>query len=788
MEASSLLLVSTSVLGLGGVALTWKVIGQPLWDKVKPLWAFSDVVQGKNIEKHTKDAPKPLKTLEAGLKKALKEFEKNKEKGLETATHTLATFLTHPERKTIFQHDNATKTNHLFIRLENFFIQLQSQKIPITKAQLHSLHQFVETIVKSMQGELAKIQSVFKKIIPRIKNAAADHIRHVGSMPDESALHPLLKIRSLENKEEEPSKSPLIHHYLGQLEFKDANLDTLNQQMIHRMIDVKNEDPKGYEKMARQLGLDANLPFSSYSSHHRDKLYVAYQQMRKEKPLLPRLSNKLEWKQPTSYEQEKRKGFDLTACLAIFAVFKVRYGADTLTKRNFYQTLSKTHDMAPQKRMETIMNFLKDERARFQTAWIPWALDQYFFKSLYSIVKTLSSKCVASSPFFENMQVELRETPIPAMVFLGEKVSRYFHYLENKYNEWCKDYPYDLTMDTFLRNKLYKRQELSLGNLNLDFFLGRYNFMQSLHHLNHVLYKWACSPTFQKNQFFSLLNPMLVIIKQVMFTSVRVLLQLLKLPVIFAQWVMNRVLMTLMEQLLIHTSLFETVDEVITEALLDPTPYQFPLLEVALENLREILEIIEQNSQSPTQNHADNYRAKRALKEAVRTFVRFAKSLDSFNTDSKPTDQILFETVLPPAIDKFFEVILKIHATYSQKDHLEKQATDFLQALNFYVYNKHQPTEVDEDLIKRHQMVKEHIAIYTKKIAHALIVQTSSEELSEDLGNAVKKFLSNSQDLELPKLTQNYINRNKSLLIEVIKKSYIMKGLFVHLITQEREA
>jgi transcriptional regulator NrdR family protein len=137
-------------------------------------------------------------------------------------------------------------------------------------------------------------------------------------------------------------------------------------------------------------------------------------------------------------------------------------------------------------------------------------------------------------------------------------------------------------------------------------------------------------------------------------------------------------------------------------------------------------------------------------------------------------------------MDKIYDTILRIYTGYTEREKLEKRGTEILQALNYYNYNKHKPTENMEVLEKRVIEVRNQIELYIKKIAHALIIETSNEEISEDVGKALKEFLSGAEDAAFSPLTESYLNRNKGLFIDLIRKSYIMKGLFVHLITEDK--
>ena len=372
------------------------------------------------------------------------------------------------------------------------------------------------------------------------------------------------------------------------------------------------------------------------------------------------------------------------------------------------------------------------------------------------------------------------------MVYLGEKCSRYFHYLTSKYAEWSKKYTYDMEADRFLEKKLEKRQESAQGHLNLDFFLSRYNLVVNLQKLSDALSLWASRSCFKKDSLIGTLNPLIILIKQLLMLPPRLLAQLLKIPALFLQWGLDRLYLNVVEQILVHTKLIDKVDEVVTEALLKPSPYQFPFLEIVLKNLQEILATIKTDSVQKGPVHAQNDRAKRALQEAVRTFVAFAKTQESLDTTNDSSEQRLFEKILPFAMDKVFDTSLKIHGSYIEGNDYEKRKTEYLQALNFYVYKQYTPEE-DAPLTARHEAVKDHIAIYARKIIEALVIQTSSEEISESLAKLIKKLFSEADGSSFSPLKQSYLNRKQALIVDVLKKSFVMKGLFLHLITEDRD-
>jgi len=763
----------------------WYYVGQPVRSKIKLFSEVSDIFEGKNIDKHGADAPQPMKELTKQLKSALERFDLDRAKSCQIVQEALACFLSHSN------HENMVE-QPLLRELIDLFTELQTSTSPDLKTRIERCHRLAHESIEKIQGRLTKIKEVFKGLFPQVKQAVLDHIRAVGQHSEESLLHPLHKIRNLQQRTQSDHRDRLIHFHLNRLGLEDVAPENLDNRIKTAVFAIQRDDPEGFDLICQKLKLETPTAIFFKPQATLDRFFVEYKQMRLEKPLLPNQSTlpvELQWKTSTNYETEKQKGFDLAAAFGALVVFKMRYGADTRTKTGFYRILSRAHSLSESERKKLVIDFLRDERERLGQAWLPWAVDQHIFESIYILLKEVSNSCVNSSPVSENIKAELKKTPIPAMVYLGEKTSCYFLYLINKYAEWIKDYPYDFAVDRFLKNKLYSRQEDSPGSLNLDFFLSRYNLVRNLQELSDNLYSWACRPCFYKSQSLSLVNPALVLIKHAMLLLPRLSLQLMKLPAIFVQWVLNIIFLALVEQILVHTTLFEKVDEVVTEALLDPSPYQYPLLEVLLKNLQEILEVIENKQPDRVPSHPDDFRAKQELKKTVETFGDFAKALNSLeDPKNKSSDQAFFKTLLPLGINKVVETILRVHAVYTEREDLEHRGTEFLQALNFYVYNKHKPTDVDEALIQRHKDVKEHIHLYLSKIAQALLVQISAEKISDEAVQWLKELLSTDQESNSLSLIQDYIQENKNLVIEVLKKSYIMKGLFMRIITQDRDA
>lgn len=732
---------------------------------------FKEILEGRNVEKHGADAPIPVKELAAGLKKAKETLETTPKDAKKIAEEALVSFFSHANHETMV-------SSSLHRTAENLLENLDS------KESLTTCIEMLEKEIEGISGRLTKIKKIAHSLKEKGKVAALDQLRSAIPHPDEPTLHPLEKIRALQKRSDSPLKSRLIRFHLSKI---GVNLEGLNGHIRGSVSAARRLDPEGFDTVCKKLGFDRRFFGTTQGNPEEfDRFFIEYDLLRKEKPLLSKLPAEFHWKTETNYETEKQKSVDLASCFAVLVVFKMRYGSDPLTQTGFHTVLSKTHHKSPEDRKKLVLQFLKEERERLGTAWVPWSVDEQVFETVYKLANYSSFQCMTNSPLIDNIKDNLQESPIPSMIYLGEKTSRFFHYFVNKYREWSKSYAYDMTQDDFLKMKLYKRQEQSQGSLNLDFFLSRLDIIGKLQRLSDSMYRWACRPCFGKDHTLTFLNPTLVVFKQLVALPLRFIVQFLKLPALVTQWLLNLIFMSAAEQVLVHTRLFERVDEVVTEAMLNPTPYHFPILEVILKNLKEVLEIIEESSGEPLPSHPETNRAKRALKEMVRTFVAGAKTQESLSTESKPIDQVIFEKVLPPAMDKIYDTILRVHNGFTERENLEKRGTEVLQALNYYIYNKHKPTENIEVLEKRVQEVRKHIALYIKKIAHALIIQTSNEEISEDVGNALKEFLTDAEDAAFSPLTESYLSRNKGLFIDLIRKSYVMKGLFVHLITEDK--
>ncbi|WP_420420932.1 hypothetical protein [Simkania sp.] len=735
---------------------------------------FIDYFQGKNVKTLEADAPKPVKELASELQKALDTYDTSPTKAKDIAEAALVTF---------FLQDNHEK--QVSSSLHQELLELLSH--PNAKDKITSSLKKLEFEIDMAQGGVTKVKKAGHALKKATKTASIDLLRIAVPHPDEPAPSPLQRIRALQKQPDTPLKKRLLKYHLNKLGFKGVTFENLDGHIKSFILKVLHSDPEGFSAVCKKIGCDPRFfGVSSGTAPERDKFFITYSRYRQEKPLLSPIPAEFNWKVETNLETEKEKAVDSASCFATLVVFKMRYGSDHLTQTGFHTVLSKTYHKTPEERKKLVLQFLKEERERLGTAWIPWSVDKQIFETIYKLVNYSSLRCLTSSPLLDNIKNSLKESPIPAMIYIGEKTSRFFHYLVNKYDEWSQSYTYDMTQDDFLKMKLYKRQEQSQGSMNLDFFLSRLDIIGRLQRLSDSMYRWACKPCLGKDRTFVFLNPMIVLVKQVTVLPLRLAAQFIKLPALLLQGLFNIAFMSVTEHVIVHTRLFEKIDEVVTEAILNPTPYHFSLLEVVLKNLKEVLEIIEESSGQPLPSDPKTNRAKRALKETVRTFVACAKTQESLSTEGKPFDQVLFEKVLPPAMDKIYDTIMRVYKGYTKREKLEQRGTEILQAVNYYNYNKHRPTENMEVLEKRVEEVRKHIGLYIKKIAHALIIETSNEEISEDVGKALKEFLTDAEDAAFSPLTESYLSRNKGLFIDLIRKSFIMKGLFVHLITEDK--
>ncbi|CCB88737.1 hypothetical protein [Simkania negevensis] len=733
-----------------------------------------DFFQGKNVQKLEADAPKPVKELASELQKAFSTFDQSPTKAKDLAEDALISFFSKDKHE-------AFVSSLLHQELLDLLSHIGE------KEKIVSCLEKLELEINTAQGDVTKVKKVGHSLKRATKTVSINLLRSAVPHPDEPTPSSLQRIRDLQKQPDSPLKERLLKYHLNKLGFKEVTLQSLDGHIKSFILNVLHIDPEGFSVICKKISCDSRFfGVSSGTAAQRDDFFIAYKRYRQEKPILSPIPAEFNWKTETNLETEQEKALDLASCFATLVVFKMRYGSDPLTQTGFHTVLSKTYHKTPEERQKLVLQFFQEERERLGTAWVPWSVDKQIFETIYKLVNYSSFKCLTSSPLLDNLKETLKESPIPSMIYIGEKTSRFFHYLVNKYNEWSQSYTYDMAQDDFLKMKLYKRQEQSQGSMNLDFFLSRLDIIGRLRHLSDTMYRWACRPCLGKNHTFVFLNPAIVLVKQASVLPLRLISHLLILPALVIQWLLNLTFMSAMEHVIVHTPLFEKIDEVVTEAILNPTPYHFSLLEVVLKNLKEVLEIIEESSGQALPSNPKTNRAKRALKETVRTFVACAKMQESLSTEDKPFDQMLFEKVLPPAMDKIYDTILRVYTGYTEREKLEKRGTEILQALNYYNYNKHRPTENMEVLEKRVIEVRNQIELYIKKIAHALIIETSNEEISEDVGKALKEFLSGAEDAAFSPLTESYLNRNKGLFIDLIRKSYIMKGLFVHLITEDK--
>ena len=395
---------------LGGLGL------YALWTLKKnatPAIELCEALQGKNLEVHTKAPHYELLNLSQKLSEAEGKLATDPTESRKITENALASFFSHSNYRDLIESSEWLRQDKrsLLSALQGLYSSLNSASADISRT-LPNCSLKVKKAISKQEGRLTKIKVATAEFFDwGVKHATTPSQN--TNQSQKSNLHPVNKIRALLERPDSKMKTRLLKFQLEKLGLQ-ATLDDLSNKLDScvksRVYRIQHDDPKGYQTACKKLNLDPNLIHTGNQSTI-DRVLVTYDHYRKSNPILPphsTLPETLRWNEKTDYQSERNKALDLASCFGVLIFFRLRYGEDEKSKKEFYEVLAKTHSLSTADRKKEIFKFFESTRERLGGAWLPWAADQYLFDSVFQKIKEVTSQFLSDTPVLENIRMELK--------------------------------------------------------------------------------------------------------------------------------------------------------------------------------------------------------------------------------------------------------------------------------------------------------------------------------------------------------------------------------------------